>query len=137
MSSASIPPRKKKTKVRTRYMIPMRLWSVVLIQSTHCLLSRGFVTSWTITWGTGRSAVSEVDIRVPLRGGRCGELAELHQPLVELEHLLVAGGDVVGLLLDPLLVGGRSEHADERGHSRVEASAQLRALTVIEGSHLV
>ena len=47
--SASTPPRQKKTKVRTRYMIPIFLWSVVVTQSTHRLLVRGAATSWAMT----------------------------------------------------------------------------------------
>ena len=51
--SASTPPMQKKTKVRTRYMIPIFLWSVVRTQSTQRLLVRGAATSWAVTWGIG------------------------------------------------------------------------------------
>jgi hypothetical protein len=41
----------KKAKVRTRYMIPMRLWSVVVTQLTH---PRGSGwTEWATTCGSG------------------------------------------------------------------------------------
>src|SRR3954454_5598068 len=49
MSSASTPPSRKNAKVRTRYMIPMRLWSVVvtqLVQPVRC-----GATEWAATWG--------------------------------------------------------------------------------------
>ncbi len=35
-------------------MIPIFLWSVVVTQSTHCLVLRGATTSCAVTWGTGR-----------------------------------------------------------------------------------
>ena len=56
ISSASTPPSMKKTKVRTRYMIPIFLWSVVVTQSTHRLVSRGRVDL----------------VRDDLRGPACG-----------------------------------------------------------------
>ena len=56
ISSASMPPSPKNTKVVTRYMIPIFLWSVVVTQSTQRFVWRGAVTSWAITCGTGRSA---------------------------------------------------------------------------------
>ena len=37
-------------------MIPIFLWSVVVTQSTHCLVVRGFATSWAMICGTRRSA---------------------------------------------------------------------------------
>src|SRR3954470_11371695 len=57
ISSASTPPRMKKAKVRTRYMIPMRLWSVVV---THDVQPVGWrLTSWAVIWGTGLAVVEE------------------------------------------------------------------------------
>ncbi len=38
--SASTPPRQKKTNVVTMYMIPIRLWSVVVIQLVQPRASR-------------------------------------------------------------------------------------------------
>jgi hypothetical protein len=72
ISIASTPPKMKKTKVVTRYMIPIFLWSVVSTQSTQRLLVRGLATSWAITWGTGRRACSlSTDIALrQLAGGR-------------------------------------------------------------------
>src|SRR4051795_3758344 len=53
--SASVPPRMKKQKVRTRYMIPIFLWSVVV---THDVQPRGSRrASWAVTWGTGETVV--------------------------------------------------------------------------------
>src|SRR3954447_2451524 len=45
----------KKAKVRTRYMIPMRLWSVVV---THDVQPVGWrLTSWAVIWGSGLAVV--------------------------------------------------------------------------------
>src|SRR3954452_10619198 len=49
--SASTPPRMKKANVRTRYMIPIRLWSVVVIHDVQPVGSRR--ASWAVIWGTG------------------------------------------------------------------------------------
>ena len=46
----------KNTKVATRYMIPIFLWSVVVTQSIQRLLVRGLSTLWAITCGTARTA---------------------------------------------------------------------------------
>ena len=51
MSSASVPPRMKKTNVRTRYMIPIRLWSVVVTQDVQPVRSRS--TRRATICGTG------------------------------------------------------------------------------------
>ena len=64
--SASTPPRQKKTKVRTRYMIPIRLWSVVVTQSTQRLVLRGAVTLVAMTWGTGLRTSSRVIVAMCL-----------------------------------------------------------------------
>ncbi len=53
ISSASVPPSAKNTKVVTRYRIPIFLWSVVVTQSIHRLVWRGRVTSCAVTCGTG------------------------------------------------------------------------------------
>ncbi len=58
--SASTPPMQKKTKVRTRYMIPIFLWSVVVTQSTQRLEVRGATTRWAVTCGTGRGVYSVI-----------------------------------------------------------------------------
>src|SRR3954468_4189528 len=55
MSSASMPPRMKKANVRTRYMIPMRLWSVVVTHDTQPVA--GASTLWATTCGTGATVV--------------------------------------------------------------------------------
>ena len=41
ISSASTPPSMKKANVRTRYMIPIRLWSVVVTQRRPAARARG------------------------------------------------------------------------------------------------
>ncbi len=51
MSSASTPPSMKKAKVRTRYMIPIRLWSVVVTQLVQPV--RSGATAWATTSGSG------------------------------------------------------------------------------------
>ena len=56
MISASTPPRQKNTNVVTMYMIPIRLWSVVVIQLVQPRASRS--TLWVTTWGTGASWVA-------------------------------------------------------------------------------
>src|SRR3954470_22324481 len=66
MSSASTPPRRKKANVRTRYMIPMRLWSVVvtqLVQPVRC-----GATPWATTCGSG-VVVREGAVVVAMGGG--------------------------------------------------------------------
>src|SRR5215208_3537 len=45
----------KKAKVRTRYMIPIFLWSVVVIHEVQPVGSRR--ASWAVTWGTGLAVV--------------------------------------------------------------------------------
>src|SRR3954468_14771488 len=52
MSSASTPPSRKKAKVRTRYMIPIRLWSVVVTQLVQPVRCCG-ATEWATTCGSG------------------------------------------------------------------------------------
>src|SRR5207244_530906 len=49
--SASTPPSTKKTKVVTRYMIPIFLWSVVVTHDTQPRASG--LTWWATIWGTG------------------------------------------------------------------------------------
>ncbi len=52
--SASAPPRMKNTNVRTMYMIPIRLWSVVVSQLMKPRPSGS--TRRARTWGTGAVA---------------------------------------------------------------------------------
>src|SRR5437763_1132170 len=124
ISSASVPPRRKKTKVRTMYMIPIFLWSVVVTHEVHPV--RSAWTACALTWGRGVrtcSVVAAMEVRVSLRVARLGlELLARHR-----------GGRVgrleVGLaVLDELLVLRRRDGPDARGHVRVVAPAQLRAL---------
>src|SRR5947209_7360599 len=125
MSSASIPPRMKNTKVVTRYMIPIFLWSVVVTQSIQRLLVRGLVTSWASTCGTARRLAVADPVGVVagwlvtdmLAPGL--EVSALGQDLPQLGDLGVGGLDLLGLLRQPLRVLGRREHLDQRGHEGV------------------
>src|SRR5262249_3193942 len=56
MSSASTPPRQKNTKVVTMYMIPIRLWSVVVIQLVQPRASGA--TRRVVRIGTGATWVA-------------------------------------------------------------------------------
>src|SRR6478609_529506 len=120
MSSASTPPSMKKTKVRTMYMIPIRLWSVVVTQDVQPVGCA--TTALAFTWGTGVRTCSVV------------AAMELGRPRLCLELLARHGGGVVGRLqlglarLDELLVLRRRDRPHARGHVRVVAPAQLGAL---------
>ena len=93
MSSASVPPSMKKTKVRTRYMIPIRLWSVVVTHDVQPVRSRS--TPWATTWGTaGGAVISWVAMRWV--GSSGGVQPPGCWPLVD-ALALALGGDV-GLL---------------------------------------
>src|SRR4051794_21209178 len=71
ISSASVPPSRKNTNVRTRYMIPIRLWSVVVTHDVQPVRSRS--TSWATTWGTGAGAViCSVAMKFRVLGGGVG-----------------------------------------------------------------
>src|SRR3954454_7108715 len=131
MSSASVPPSRKKTNVRTRYMIPMRLWSVVVTQEVQPVRSRS--TRRATICGT---AVGAVISCVAMRGSRClrkgvGSAAGLLAAVDALALALrgrVGLADRVALALLPgrVLVG--RDGADERDHVRVVAPAELGAL---------
>src|SRR5215211_2282863 len=131
ISSASVPPSRKNTKVRTRYMIPIRLWSVVVTHEVQPVRSRS--TSCATTWGTGAGAViCWVAMRFRFRGeGGEGSAAGL---LAALDALALALGRLVGLLDGPALLVQpglevlRAERPDPSGHVRVVAPAQLGAL---------
>src|SRR3954470_10681726 len=97
ISSASVPPSRKNTNVRTRYMIPIRLWSVVVTHEVQPV--RGRSTSWATTCGTGAGAViCWVAMRVSgswgAEGGASGSAAGL---LALLDALALACGGLVGL----------------------------------------
>ena len=62
ISSASTPPRMKKTKVVTRYMIPIRLWSVVSDPRAPAASARAS-TRWAVICGTGARPVAVVERR--------------------------------------------------------------------------
>src|SRR5215211_3180350 len=96
ISSASVPPSRKNANVRTRYMIPIRLWSVVVTHEVQPVRRRS--TSWATTWGTGAGAVI---CWVAMRGfgswggeGGDGSAAGL---LTLLDALALARGGLVGL----------------------------------------
>src|SRR3954465_3583919 len=96
MSSASVPPSMKKTKVRTRYMIPIRLWSVVVAHDVQPVRSRS--TVWATTWGTaGGAVICCVAMRgfFGLRGEGGRSAAGL---LARVDALALALGGDVGLL---------------------------------------
>src|SRR6478609_142702 len=120
ISSASTPPSMKKTKVRTMYMIPIRLWSVVVTQDVQPVGCA--TTALAFTWGTGVRTCSVV------------AAMELGRPRLCLELLAGHGGRVVGGLqlglarLDELLVLRRGDRPHASGHVRVVAPAQLGAL---------
>src|SRR5918993_5687454 len=59
ISSASTPPRMKKTKVVTRYMIPIFLWSVVRTHERQPVGSG--VTRRAVICGTGEMPVAVVE----------------------------------------------------------------------------
>src|SRR3954462_4572003 len=152
MSSASVPPSRKKPNVRTRYMIPIRLWSVVVthdvqpvagastLRGAACGIGGGgvvgasTVAAMRVAGSSGlRLRVSGVG-RVVRRGGvlprrgRTGRLAVGGGAL----ELLALGGALdlgrldVGLATgEPALVllDGDGPHA--RGHVGVVAAAEL------------
>src|SRR4051795_2447120 len=108
----------KNPNVRTRYMIPMRLWSVVVNQPSQP--RGGRVTSWATIWGPGcrpAGAVWGAAFRGCLGGGggadgRSGGFR--WRPFsgrlgvgggVGVELLAAHGGGAVGLL-DLALLGG-------------------------------
>src|SRR5215218_3198829 len=99
ISSASVPPSRKNTKVRTRYMIPIRLWSVVVTHEVQPV--RGRSISWATTWGTGAGAViCWVAMRFRFRGEGGGSAAGL--PAL-VDALALTLGRLVGLLDPPAL----------------------------------
>src|SRR6185312_340662 len=125
----SVPPSMKNTKVRTRYMIPIRLWSVVVTHDTQPVRSRS--TSCATTWGTATGAViSWVAIREGSEGR--GVSAPGRLPAVDALALTLGGGvgllDGVALAVEPRLevVGGHRLHLGD--HVRVVAPAELGAL---------
>src|SRR3954466_11513751 len=103
ISSASVPPSRKNTKVRTRYMIPIRLWSVVVTHDVQPVRSRS--TSCATTCGTGAGAViCWVAMRFGSRGG-VGR-ASAAGLLALVDALALALGRLVGLL-DRLSLAGQ------------------------------
>src|SRR6476469_2433782 len=124
MSSASVPPSMKNTKVRTRYMIPMRLWSVVVTHDVQPVRSRS--TLCAATWGTATGAVISC---VAMSVGSAARLQAL------LDALALAGGGLVGppdrgaLAVEPgfEVVGRHRGHFGD--HVGVVAPAELGALT--------
>src|SRR3954468_2749949 len=136
--SASTPPRMKKTKVRTRYMIPMRLWSVVVTHDVQPVL--GCSTECATIWGTGRAVVVAMEVAWVLAagGGRVVGGVGGVALLLLLERLALHGGGLVGALdvvrevLDERLVGGRRDRADGGDHVGVVAPAELGALAPVD-----
>src|SRR3954452_14841990 len=96
ISSASVPPSRKNTNVRTRYMIPIRLWSVVVTHEVQPV--RGRSTSWATTCGTGAGAViCWVAMRVSGLWGAEGESGSAAGLLALLDALALTRGGLVGL----------------------------------------
>src|SRR5947209_2363353 len=120
----------KNTKVATRYMIPIRLWSVVRIQSIQRLLLRGAVTSLAITWGTSLAAYWVVDIRLSFSL----EISVARQRLAQLGHLRVGRIDRVLLCAHPFEVLRGADDPDPRQHRVVLAAAQLGAVADVRGA---
>src|SRR3954467_14268090 len=122
ISSASVPPSMKNTKVRTRYMIPMRLWSVVVTHDVHPVRSRS--TLWATTCGTAAGAVISC---VAMSGSAARRLALV-------DALALARGGLVGppdrgalaVLPGLVVLGGHRAHLGD--HVGVVAPAQLGAL---------
>src|SRR5436305_3164697 len=115
-----MPPSTKNTNVRTRYMIPIRLWSVVMTQSIRRLVWRGRATPWAITWGTGLRTCSVV---TDIVGGAL-EVSVGAEYLAQLCDLIVGGLDQPLLVGHPLRVLRGREHGHERGHEGMLAPAQ-------------
>src|SRR3954453_2098627 len=126
MSSASTPPSRKNAKVRTMYMIPIRLWSVVVTQLVQPVRSR--VTEWATTCGSGVAVRGEV--AVAMRGSR----GLLLRVTAGVDRLALASGGLVGRLDlglprgQVLLELRRRHRADVRDHVGVVAPAELRAV---------
>src|SRR3954447_3143589 len=161
ISRASTPPRMKKPNVRTRYMIPIRLWSVVATHDVQPVAGASTLRAATCGIGVrvvvGASTVAAMRVvrssglrlrvsgvgRVVRRGGglprrgRTGRLAVGGGALelLALRGALDLGGLDVGLATgEPALVllDGDGPHA--RGHVGVVAAAELGALAEEEGA---
>src|ERR1039458_3445304 len=132
MISASMPPRQKNTNVVTMYMIPIRLWSVVVSQLVHPRASCW--TPWATTWGTGASwvAISCAGFLCvlgvfDLSGARLGvqfRARDLCQLVGFFEQFLLVG--------KPRFELGRRDGLDGRDHARVPTPAEDRALPAVD-----
>src|SRR5689334_14794837 len=129
MSSASTPPRMKKANVRTRYMIPMRLWSVVVTQDAQPVAGPSTLRATTcgigVTVVVGASTVAAMrcvrSSGLRVRGAGLELLAlRCRLGLRQLDVVLEAGQPAL------VLLDGDRPHA--RGHVRVVAAAELGAL---------
>src|ERR1044071_3854653 len=124
----------KNPNVRTKYMIPMRLWSVVVTHDVQPVEDES--TMAATTCGTGATLGRGASVVAAMRqsGPELRVLDVSGFKLLALLRALLLGGLDVGLAVaEPalVLVDGHGAHAG--GHVRVVAPAQLGALAEEDG----